>query len=114
MKTFIALLTYALTLSSAFASSRLVGRLEAGCPIQAQVVHFQTNKSQKLLIVEDRQVQELILFKKQGGVTFFRSKSTTSFPPTFEARIMSPAMGRLSEVGVYFSGRKIDCLIDVQ
>jgi len=113
MKTFIAILTLAMNLSSAFADSRIVGRLEAGCPVQAQVIHFKSHLGEKLLIVEDRKVHELDLYMKKAGITFFKSLFSTSYPPTFEAKIMSPLMSRLSEVTVYNSGLSADCLIDV-
>jgi hypothetical protein len=116
MKMFMIYLGLLITLTTTcFADSKVIGTLEAGCPIQGQVIKIYSRFEEKLLIVEDYKVHELSLFKKQpGGISYFRSHISTAFPPTFEARVMSANMSRLSEVTVYLSGIRAECLIEVR
>jgi hypothetical protein len=95
-----------------FADFKVIGQLEKRCPMKAIVIKESGTKD-LVLVIESSKVNELELFKKQAGLTYYRSTTKTSFPPTFEGTIMSPKMNRLSEIRIFYSGKTVDCYIDI-
>ena len=93
--------------SQVYASYEVIGWTKE-CPLKTEVILKTVKGQSSVLVLLEKEIYQLAPVGQRGSMRMFASEGIISF----EATIMGPEMARLSELTIYLSGVKLECLID--